>query len=208
MEQFAHPLNSSHKLHRSGCPSSSVTTNRKPETVNRQRSMNLTLALLSMFFLFLATERGLAEDTAQIPINHIIYIIQENITFDHYFGTYPGADGIPANLKLSFRPGGQPRFGPFHLKQTAIPRDLNHSWQAAQVAYDGGKMDGFLWAEWPEALEYYWQGEVPQIDPEKIKPIPGLPGNGAPMFFPNVRNGQFTGKRPNSPPTAIRPIGS
>ncbi len=28
-------------------------------------------------------------------INHVILIIQENRSFDNYFGTYPGADGIP-----------------------------------------------------------------------------------------------------------------
>jgi len=37
---------------------------------------------------------------SNIPLNHFIYIIQENITFDHYFGTFPGADGIPADVKL------------------------------------------------------------------------------------------------------------
>jgi len=30
-----------------------------------------------------------------IPIDHFVYIIQENISFDHYFGTFPGANGIP-----------------------------------------------------------------------------------------------------------------
>ena len=29
-----------------------------------------------------------------IPIRHFIYIIQENITYDHYFGTYPGGNGF------------------------------------------------------------------------------------------------------------------
>jgi phospholipase C len=28
-------------------------------------------------------------------IKHIVIILQENRSFDHYFGTYPGADGIP-----------------------------------------------------------------------------------------------------------------
>ena len=82
---------------------------------------------------------------SNIPLNHFIYIIQENITFDHYFGTFPGADGIPADVKLAYRPGEPPTLAPFHLHQTSIPRDLNHSWQAAHVAADGGKMDGFLW---------------------------------------------------------------
>jgi phospholipase C len=28
-------------------------------------------------------------------IQHVVVIMQENRSFDHYFGTYPGADGIP-----------------------------------------------------------------------------------------------------------------
>src|SRR5579864_4027463 len=31
-------------------------------------------------------------------IKHVIVIMQENRTFDSYFGTYPGADGIPAGV--------------------------------------------------------------------------------------------------------------
>jgi phospholipase C len=42
---------------------------------------------------------------------------------------------------------------------------LNHSWQAAHVAYDGGKMDGFIRGEWPMALAYYWKGPLPTVDP-------------------------------------------
>src|SRR5919202_1624197 len=30
-------------------------------------------------------------------IKHVIVIMQENRSFDHYFGTYPGADGLPRN---------------------------------------------------------------------------------------------------------------
>ena len=108
---------------------------------------------------------------SNIPLNHFIYIIQENITFDHYFGTFPGADGIPADVKLAYRPGEPPTVAPFHLHQTSIPRDLNHSWQAAHVAADGGKMDGFLWAEWPQALAFYWKGTLPTPDPEDIMPV-------------------------------------
>jgi phospholipase C len=109
--------------------------------------------------------------SSNIPLNHFIYIIQENITFDHYFGTFPGADGIPADVKLAYRPGEPPTVAPFHLHQTSIPRDLNHSWQAAHVAADGGKMDGFLWAEWPQALAFYWKGTLPKPDPEDIMPV-------------------------------------
>ena len=106
----------------------------------------------------------------RIPIKHFIYVIQENITYDHYFGTYPGGDGIPAGTRLADRPGGPPEVAPFHLHSTVVPHDLNHSWQAAHLAFDGGKMDGFLWAEWPRALRFYWKGELPGVDPEDIVP--------------------------------------
>jgi hypothetical protein len=106
-----------------------------------------------------------------MPLNHFVYIIQENISFDHYFGTFPGADGIPKGAKFSYQPGEAPSVTPFHLHRTSIPVDLNHSWQAAHVAADGGKMDGFLWAEWPQALAFYWRGTLPTPDPEDIMPI-------------------------------------
>src|SRR4029077_6928748 len=35
-------------------------------------------------------------------LEHLIFIVQENRSFDQYFGTYPGADGIPTNSDGSF----------------------------------------------------------------------------------------------------------
>ena len=35
-------------------------------------------------------------------------------------------------------------------------------------------MDGFLWAEWPQALAYYWKGTLPTLDPEDIMPVSGV----------------------------------
>ncbi len=80
-------------------------------------------------------------------IQHIIIIMQENRSFDSYFGTYPGADGLP-------RANGQftvclndPKAGkciyPFHDpddKNYAGPHDAANF--TADV--DGGKMDGFI----------------------------------------------------------------
>src|SRR5262245_38749254 len=36
-------------------------------------------------------------------IDHLIFIVQENRSFDHYFGTFPGADGIPRRADGSFK---------------------------------------------------------------------------------------------------------
>ncbi len=132
-----------------------------------------TIKVFCLVLSFCVTSfTALAEEPKPLPINHFIYIIQENQTFDRYFGTYPGANGIPAGTKLPYRPGGLPEVTPFHLNKTAIPKDLPHTWQAAHTAWNNGKMDGFLWAEWPEALEYYWKSQVPLPDPKLVHPQP------------------------------------
>ena len=81
-------------------------------------------------------------------IQHVFVLLQENHTFDNYFGTYPGADGLPANLKLPIDPA-KPSAGtasPYHLGSTRTP-DLDHGSVTARVAIDGGRMDGFVQAQ-------------------------------------------------------------
>src|SRR5262249_36555190 len=80
-------------------------------------------------------------------IKHVVIIMQENRSFDHYFGTFRGADGIAmddAGVPLACLPqrdGGCVR--PFH-----DPNDVNgggpHGEAAAIADIDGGAMDGFL----------------------------------------------------------------
>jgi len=98
------------------------------------------------------------------PVNHIIFLIQENHSFDSYFGRYPGADGIPAGTLLPAEPGGQAGRGetvaPFHL--TALDHDLPHDWNTAHLAWDCGRMDGFVWAEGSrDTMGYYDQNDLP-----------------------------------------------
>src|ERR1700674_5414802 len=82
-------------------------------------------------------------------IQHVVVIMQENRSFDQYFGTYPGADGIPRNPDGTFAPcvrdpakaGTCDR--PYH-----DPANVNgggpHGQLNATADIDGGKMDGFV----------------------------------------------------------------
>jgi phospholipase C len=83
-------------------------------------------------------------------IQHVVIIMQENRSFDSYFGTYPGADGIPmAN--------GQPSVCVPDLQRgTCVypyhdSKDVNgggpHGESAANTDIDGGRMDGFIASE-------------------------------------------------------------
>jgi phospholipase C len=80
-------------------------------------------------------------------IDHVIIIIQENRSFDHYFGTYPGADGIPMkNGKPTAclpNPWGSQCARPYH-SSSQYQDGGPHSHHAAVVDINGGKMDGFL----------------------------------------------------------------
>jgi phospholipase C len=87
-----------------------------------------------------------------IPITHVVIIMQENRSFDSYFGTFPGADGIPAGTCVPYNPS-DPSLG--CAKPYEDPLDVSgggpHSAAAAQADLDDGitqaKMDGFVYEE-------------------------------------------------------------
>lgn len=117
---------------------------------------------------FVGLSRIMAQATSSVPIKNFIFIIQENHSFDNYFGTFPGANGIPNGTALPDYPGGPLTERPFLGKPSV--HDLSHAWTAVQVAYDNGAMDGFFWAEWPAALRYYGSGVfVPPANPGLVR---------------------------------------
>ena len=75
-------------------------------------------------------------------IDHFIFIMQENRSFDSYFGTFPGADGIPAGVTNIDPKDGQ-AVAPYH-DTSLINRGGPHDWDNSIGAINGGKMDGFL----------------------------------------------------------------
>jgi phospholipase C len=79
-------------------------------------------------------------------IKHVIIVMQENRSFDSYFGTYPGAVGIPFRhgrpaVCLPKPGGGCGR--PYHLTAD-INSGGHHNVTDAAADVDGGKMDGFI----------------------------------------------------------------
>ncbi len=94
-------------------------------------------------------------------IDHIIMVIQENHSFDSYFGTFPAADGFPPGFKEPLSPGGRPEVAPFHFA-SPMRRDLGHSRETARAAVNGGAMDGFIAAEGSRlTMGYYDESDIP-----------------------------------------------
>jgi phospholipase C len=80
-------------------------------------------------------------------LDHLIFIVQENRSFDHYFGTFPGADGIPRRPNGTFEPcvpdPNGPCRRPYH-DRNLIDGGGPHGQDAAITDVNGGMMNGFL----------------------------------------------------------------
>jgi phospholipase C len=86
-------------------------------------------------------------DAARQKIKHVIFIMQENRSFDHYFGTFPGADGIPMSNGVPTVCAPDPATGkcvkPFH-NPNFVNAGGPHGEANAAMDVNGGKMDGFI----------------------------------------------------------------
>ena len=87
------------------------------------------------------------EPQPKTPIQHLVVLMQENHTFDNYFGTYPGANGIQADTKMPLNPTDLSKgyITPWHIGSFATT-DLSHSAATFRDQYNGGKMDSFIYA--------------------------------------------------------------
>ncbi|MDV3278098.1 MAG: alkaline phosphatase family protein [Nitrososphaerales archaeon] len=163
-----------------------------------KRRMTLSAVLISALFVT-SSLTPMAAGSSTNKIQHIIFIVQENHSFDNYFGTYPGANGFPAGLSIPANPAVQnsTRYSPYLLADSQpiylvgdelppgvsdpsqltldtskyLPHHLTsesaglltNAWSAAHVAYDNGKMDGFINAQGgnAETMGYYGRTDIP-----------------------------------------------
>jgi len=94
------------------------------------------------------------------PIEHIVVDMQENRSFDHYFGFAPfvGRYGVPSGYSQPNGNGGSVQ--PFHFTSLSTP-DIGHGWNATHSEYDAGKMDGFYTTNGINCMGYYLQADLP-----------------------------------------------
>jgi phospholipase C len=112
--------------------------------------------------------QGQGAHQPRTPIRHVISLMQENHSFDNYFGTYPGADGIPAGVCMprDLDDASEGCVRPFHLAKRPIT-DLGHSREVFERQYRAGRMDGFVSAYRHEGLNgenamgYYDDRDLP-----------------------------------------------
>src|SRR5471032_1062345 len=116
-------------------------------------------------------------------IDHIVILMQENRSFDHYFGMLSGVRGF-GDAKTATLADGRPVFYqpdsltssgyvlPFHLdtKTTNAQRlhDLSHAWSTLHNSWHGGRLDGFVTSHrksdggnGPLTMGYYSRSDLP-----------------------------------------------
>ena len=135
-------------------------------TAQQVASASADAATTALGFGFGHGGHGSDQRTAT-PIKHLVVIFQENVSFDHYFGTYPFAEngkGEPSFYGRPFTPSvnglshrlltknpnaanagnADAAINPFRLaRNQAATADQDHGYTSEQRAFDGGKMDMF-----------------------------------------------------------------
>jgi phospholipase C len=130
-----------------------------------------------------ALAQGIARNGSMKDIQHVVILMQENRSFDHYFGTLSGVRGFddPTALKL---PNGKSIFHqpdsehpqgymlPFHLdtKNSSAQKfpSASHAWAVQHSAWNNGKMDNWMPAHRkadglhaPFCMGYYKREDIP-----------------------------------------------
>ena len=100
------------------------------------------------------------DSKTKTPIKHVVVIFQENVSFDHYFGTYPHAFNLPGEtpfhatedtpesntlLSSGLLTNNPNKVNPFRIPPSVpVTCDEDHNYNDEQAAVDGGLMDKFV----------------------------------------------------------------
>jgi phospholipase C len=124
-----------------------------------QRLLKCIYPATALFLVAVAMHAAAQENTPATPIQHVIVIYQENVSFDHYFATYPIATNPPGEPRFIARrntpsvngltgallTNNPNAFNPFRLDRTqAVTCDQGHSYSQEQLAVNHGIMNHFV----------------------------------------------------------------
>lgn len=110
-----------------------------------------------------------SETEPNTPIEHFVVVMQQNHTFDNYFGTYPGANGIPDGTCMPTSLSNENPascVAPFEITDHPIS-DLSHSDTTFAGQFQNGQMNGFvatlnkLNQDGPLSMGYYDDSSIP-----------------------------------------------
>ncbi|WP_369393477.1 phosphocholine-specific phospholipase C [Streptomyces sp. CG1] len=145
--------------------------------VNRRRFLQLAGATTAFTALNSSIQRAAAlpahHRTGTVKdVEHIVVLMQENRSFDHYFGTLRGVRGfgdprsVSQNGKSVWKQSdGTKDILPFHPDADdlglAFIQDLPHGWNDTHAAFNGGKYDKWVPAKGTTTMAYLTRKDIP-----------------------------------------------
>jgi len=106
-------------------------------------------------------------------IEHIVILMQENRSFDHYFGTLRGVRGfgdprpiqLPGGVPVWHQPNGTGYVLPFHPQADNLGlqfvQDLAHDWQSTHLAWNNGIYDQWVPQKGEATMAYFTREDIP-----------------------------------------------
>jgi phospholipase C len=110
-------------------------------------------------------------------LKHVVILMQENRSFDHYYGTLQGVRGFSDKQVLKYQNGTtifqQPDKSrtdlryllPFHMDSTVVDAqnagDLDHSWSGDHSARNGGLWNNWISAKTEQTMGYFTRNDLP-----------------------------------------------
>ena len=106
-------------------------------------------------------------------VEHIVVLMQENRSFDHYFGTLQGVRGfsdprvmrLPSGQPVWYQPDGTGYVLPFHPPAPDLGlqflEDLPHDWQSTHLAWNEGKWDQWVPNKGTSTMAYMTRDDIP-----------------------------------------------
>ncbi|MCK8679443.1 phosphocholine-specific phospholipase C [Streptomyces lichenis] len=158
----------------------------KPTGLSRRRALALGGGVVGAAAAGSLLPPSLREAMAAAPptgglraVKHVVVLMQENRSFDHYFGTLRGVRGfgdrnaveLPSGRPVFEQPGagGTGSVLPFPIRGAAETQakdlqyigDLDHSWGGGAKAWRDGWMDGWVSAKTAATMAYYDRRDIP-----------------------------------------------
>jgi phospholipase C len=106
-------------------------------------------------------------------VEHIVFLMQENRAFDHYFGTLRGVRGygdprpvsLPSGRPVWYQPDGAGYLLPFHPTAPdlglAFLEDTPHGWTDTHAAWNGGKYDQWVPNKGRTTMAHLTRADIP-----------------------------------------------
>jgi phospholipase C len=146
--------------------------------LNRRRFLQFAggtaaFAMLSESISRAATLPAFHSSGSLQDVEHIVVLMQENRSFDHYFGTMRGVRGfgdprpvsLPSGKSVWHQQGSNREVLPFHPQADDLGMQFisghNHSWAGVHAAFNNGKYDRWLRVQPESAMAYLTREDIP-----------------------------------------------